>query len=42
MISGDAAETLSAAKTLSVTHQWDVSNANSYLRIYKAELIYHP
>lgn len=42
VISGDAAETLSAAKTLSVTHQWDVSNANSYLRIYKAELIYHP
>lgn len=42
VISGDAAETLSAAKTLTVTHQWDVSNANSYLRIYKAELIYHP
>lgn len=42
VVAGDAAETLSAAKTLSVTHQWDVSNANSYLRIYKAELIYHP
>lgn len=42
VVCGDAAETLSAAKTLSVTHQWDVSNANSYLRIYKSELIYHP
>lgn len=42
VVGGDAAETLTAVKTLSVTHQWDVSNANSYLRIYKSELIYIP
>jgi hypothetical protein len=42
LVAGDSTEVLSAAKTLSVTHQWDVSNANSYLRIYKSELIFHP
>lgn len=42
VVAGDASETLTSAKTLSVTHQWDANDANSYLRIYKAELIYHP
>lgn len=42
VVAGDASETLTAAKTLTLTHQWDVSNANSYLRIYRAELIRTP